>query len=147
MAALSSSLCYFVYSFMEPILANRLLDFELSTAQIGLFFAILPIFYIPASILVQLYPTWIDKRVTMITANILSSIAFLFVGPSLMFDFKDSLILMGIGQALVGIFIPYMLIPALPEMVDSSLALYSKEDEEEVNDLSSGIFCAFMGIG
>jgi len=76
-----------------------------------MFFAILPIFYIPASIAVQFYPSWIDKRVTMIFASLFSSIAFLFVGPTLMFGFKDSLLLMGIGQALVGVFIPYMLIP------------------------------------
>ena len=52
MAALSSALCYFTYSFMEPVLAARLVDFELSSLQIGLFFAIWPVFYIPASVLV-----------------------------------------------------------------------------------------------
>ena len=52
MAALSSALCYFTYSFMEPILAERLVDFDLNSMQIGLFFAIWPVFYIPASITV-----------------------------------------------------------------------------------------------
>ena len=111
-----------------------------------MFFAILPIFYIPASIAVQFYPSWIDKRVTMIFASLFSSIAFLFVGPTLMFGFKDSLLLMGIGQALVGVFIPYMLIPGLPEMVDSSIPLFPGQ-ENETNDLSSGIFNAFLGLG
>ena len=31
MAALSSALCYFVCSFMEPILAERLVDFDLGS--------------------------------------------------------------------------------------------------------------------
>ena len=52
MAALSSALCYFTYSFMEPILAERLTEFSLTSMQIGFFFAIWPIFYIPASIAV-----------------------------------------------------------------------------------------------
>ena len=131
---------------MEPILATRLLDFELTTTQIGLFFAILPIFYIPSSVAVQFFPTWIEKRVTMILAALFSSFSFLFIGPSQMFNFPDQLYLMGIGQALVGLFIPYMLIPALPEMVDYSLPLYPGQ-ERETNDLSSGIFGAFLGIG
>ena len=52
MAALSSALCYFTYSFMEPILAQRLVEFDLTSLQIGFFFAIWPVFYIPASVLV-----------------------------------------------------------------------------------------------
>ena len=52
MAAMASSLVYFCYSFMEPILAERLTDFDLNAMQIGLFFAIYAIFYIPASIAV-----------------------------------------------------------------------------------------------
>lgn len=52
MAALSSALCYFTYSFMEPILAERLVEFDLNSMQIGFFFAIWPVFYIPASIIV-----------------------------------------------------------------------------------------------
>ena len=82
---------------MEPILATRLLDFNLTTNQIGMFFAILPIFYIPSSIAVQLFPIWIEKRVIMIVSALLTSISFLFVGPSLMFGFADSLVLMCVG--------------------------------------------------
>ena len=146
LAAISSTLCYFTYSFMEPILATRLLDFQLTTTQIGMFFAILPIFYIPSSIAVQFFPVWIEKRLTMILASLFSAFSFLFVGPSLMFHFNDSLLLMAIGQGLVGVFIPYLLIPGLPEMVDSTLPLYPGQ-EREVNDLSSGVFAAFLGIG
>ena len=52
MAALASSLVYFCYSFMEPILAERLTDFDLNSMQIGLFFTIYALFYIPSSIAV-----------------------------------------------------------------------------------------------
>ena len=41
-----------------------------------------------------------------------------------MFGFPNSLVLMGIGQALVGIFTAFMMIPGLPEMVESTIPLY-----------------------
>ena len=46
----------------------------------------------------------------------------------------------------MGIFLAYSLIPALPEMVESALPYYPGH-EGLVNDLSSGIFAAFFGIG
>ena len=146
MAALSSALCYFTYSFMEPILAERLVDFDLTSMQIGLFFAIWPIFYIPASIAVQYFPKTIDKRVTIIVSALFSGIAFIFVGPSELLGLPESLILMGIGQGLVGVFTAFMMIPGLPEMVESTIPLYPGQ-ARDVNNLSSGIYNAFLGFG
>lgn len=97
MAALSSALCYFTYSFMEPILAERLVEFDLNSMQIGFFFAIWPVFYIPASIVVQYFPRSWDKRFTIIMSALFSTVAFIFVGPSELFGFPNSLVLMGIG--------------------------------------------------
>ena len=82
MAALSSSICYFLCVFMEPILAERVADFNLTAMEIGLFFAISPIFYIPSSILVCYLPSWVDKRFTIIMATVMSGVAFVFAGPS-----------------------------------------------------------------
>ena len=146
MAALSSALCYFTYSFMEPILAQRLVEFNLNTMQIGWFFALWPIFYIPASILVQYVPNYIEKRVTIILSALMSCVAFIFVGPSMILELPNSLVLMGLGQALVGIFTATMMIPGLPEMVESTLPHFPGQ-ETTVNDLSSGIFNAFLGFG
>ena len=131
---------------MEPILAQRLTEFRLNTMQIGWFFAIWPIFYIPASILVQYMPNSIEKRVTIICSTLMSAVAFAFVGPSEMFGFPDSLLLMIIGQALLGIFTATLMIPGLPEMVESTLP-YFPGQERRVNDISSGIFNAFLGFG
>ena len=44
-AALCGPISYFSYTFMEPILAIRLLDYNLTKIYIGLFFAICPVFY------------------------------------------------------------------------------------------------------
>jgi len=146
MAALSSALCYFTYSYMEPILAERLVQFDLSSMQIGLFFAIWPVFYIPASITVQYLPRRIDKRVTIIVSAIFIGVAFIFVGPSKILGLPNSLVLMGIGQALVGIFTAFMMIPGLPEMVESTIPLYPGQ-ERRVNNLSAGIYNSFLGFG
>ena len=131
---------------MEPILAERLVDFDLTSMQIGLFFAIWPVFYIPASIGVQYFPKSIDKRVTIILSALMSGVAFIFVGPSVMCGLPDSLVVMGIGQALVGIFTAFMMIPGLPEMVESTIPHFPGQ-VREVNDLSSGIYNAFLGFG
>jgi len=92
--------------------------------QIGLFFAIWPIFYIPSSIAIQYVPRWVDKRFTIIVASFLTFVAFIFVGPSEIFNLPNSLLIMGIGQALIGIFTAFMMIPGLPEMVESTIPLY-----------------------
>ena len=51
-ACLSATLGYFLYGFMEPVLAVRVGEFGLSQAEIGIFFILMPIFYIPTSIYV-----------------------------------------------------------------------------------------------
>lgn len=81
-AAISASLGYFLYGFMEPILAFRLSEFNLTQLQIGLFFTILPFFYIPTSILVQFMPRGVDKRAILISACALSFVVNICVGPS-----------------------------------------------------------------
>ena len=91
-------------------------------------------------------PTRIEKRVTIIVAAFLSGVGYFFVGPSDLFDFPDSLVVMGIGQAMAGVFSAFLIVPGLPEMVEATLPLYPGQ-EREVNDLSSGIFNAFLGFG
>ena len=76
----------------------------------------------------------------------MSGVSFLLVGPSQMLSFPDSLVIMGIGQGMIGIFLAIMIVPGLPEMVESMLPLYPGQ-EREVNETSSGIFNAFLGLG
>lgn len=76
----------------------------------------------------------------------MSGVAFIYVGPSEMFGLSNSLLLMCVGQALLGIFTATMMIPGLPEMVEFALPKFPGQ-ERRVNDLSSGLFNAFLGIG
>lgn len=70
----------------------------------------------------------------------------LLAGPSYLFNFQNSLITMGFGQIFLGIVTPFILVPSLPEMIESVIHQHP-EKEFLVNDLSSGIFNCFLGIG
>ena len=84
MAAFGSSLSYFQFSFIEPILSPELFnEFGLTPVQIGRFFIIQPCFYMVSAILaVTVLPRSIEKRVIIILAAWGAAIGFLCVGPS-----------------------------------------------------------------
>jgi hypothetical protein len=81
-AASSGALGYFLYGFMEPIMAFRVSEFNVDQVWIGMFFIIMPIFYIPSCILVQQIPNGIEKRAILIFATFLGFLANLSAGPS-----------------------------------------------------------------
>ena len=92
-------------------------------------------------------PNGIEKRSILIIAAFLSFFTNLAVGPSKLFDFPDSIWIMILGQALRGLVDPFILEPCLPEMIESVLPLYPDNCEQQINDLSSGMFNMFLGIG
>jgi hypothetical protein len=83
----------------------------------------------------------------MIFSSGLSSLALLTVGPSYIFGFPDSLRLMIVGQLILGLFMPFTLIPGLPEMTDSALVHYKKSQHERVNNLACGLYNTVLGVG
>ena len=88
-------------------MAERLLDFKLTQVQIGLFFMLATAAYVPGCLTASIIPKRIERRVVLILANFSVFVAFLFVGPSILFNFNDSLVLMIIGQVLMGFLIAY----------------------------------------
>ena len=54
------------------------------------------------------------------TSSILLGFATFFNGPSRLLDMPDKLWLIILGQALSGIFVAFMIIPVLPEMITSA---------------------------
>jgi len=128
-AGLSGTLGYFLAAFLEPVLAIRAGEFGLTQVQVGLFFMINPLIYIPTSILVQLVPSGIEKRAIIIFACFLSFFTNLFVGPSEIFSFPNTLTFAIIGQVMKGFVEPFILIPCLPEMIESVISEYPEECE------------------
>ena len=80
-------------------------------------------------------------------ASFIAFLTNLFVGPTLLFPFPNTVYILALGQILRGLFDPLILIPALPEMIDQALPLYPKQCEGKINDISSGLFNMFLGIG
>ena len=83
---------------MEPILAKRLEDMDLTQVQIGWFFMLLPAAYIPSSIAVEKLPRRWDKRILLIVGMIFCGLSLFLVGPStLMATEEHTLTVMIIG--------------------------------------------------
>mmetsp|Transcript_44521 Transcript_44521/g.32628 ORF Transcript_44521/g.32628 Transcript_44521/m.32628 type:complete len:82 (+) Transcript_44521:923-1168(+) len=80
------------------------------------------------------------------SALFLSFFVNLLVGPSEVFGLPDSLLIMAIGQALSGLLDPIILVPTLPEMIDSASDKYPGM-ELKINDMSAATFNSFLGIG
>ena len=73
----------------------------------------------------------------MMLSGLLSALAFILVGTSTMVSLPESLVLMGLGQALVGVFSGFMLSPALSEMVTAGSEAYpALVDSREVESLA-----------
>ena len=130
MATLSGALSYFPYALMEPILALRLTDFDLTSMQIGIFFAIWPTFFLTSSQIAKHFPKRVDKRVPLMLSTLLSGMIFFLIGPSMVVSFNDSLVLMGIGQSLVGVFSGFMVASSLSEMVSAAEQVYPNHRDD-----------------
>ncbi len=104
-------------------------------------------FYIPSSVLVQYIPKGIQRRVILILGLVLAFPVNLLIGPSKVFGFPDSLIIMLLGQALMGIVNPLLLIPTLPEMIDCITSSNKRYHDYRLNDLASAVFNSFLGLG
>lgn len=99
------------------------------------------------AIYVQRVPNGVQKRLILITAAFIAFLTNLFVGPSKMFSFPENVWVLALGQILRGLFDPFILVPALPEMIDVAMPLYPESCEGQINDISSGLFNMFLGIG
>ena len=146
-ACLCGALSYFQDTQLEPTFSPRLHDFGLTVQQVGLMFTIIPITYIPSMMVVQKFPKWIDRRFTLIMSSILLGFATFFNGPSSMMGMPDKLWLIILGQALSGIFVAFMIIPVLPEMITSANLKFKGEQKQRVNTLASGLFNSSLGLG
>ena len=82
----------------------------------------------------------------MISAVLLGFATF-FNGPSLILKMPDKLWLIVLGQALSGIFVAFMIIPVLPEMITSANKRFKGEQKQRVNTLASGLFNSSLGVG
>lgn len=55
--------------------------------------------------------------------------------------------MLAVGQILRGLIDPFILVPSLPEMIETVIPLYPESCESQINDISSGLFNMFLGLG
>ena len=146
-ACLCGALSYFCDTQLESIFAPRLAEFGLNTMQVGYMFTIIPLTYIPSMMIVQCFPRWVSKRFTLMLSCILLGISTFFNGPSKLFNMPDQLNLIICGQAFSGIFVAFLIIPVLPEMITAANIRFEGRQKQRVNSLASGLFSASLGIG
>jgi hypothetical protein len=92
----------------------------------------------------------IKKKNLLIFGLIASFVSNLMMGPSTIFHFPQTLFILGVGQAMLGLLNPLLLIFSLPEMVDVIDIKYADLDEQsrmKVYDMSSGLYNAILGLG
>mmetsp|Transcript_16948 Transcript_16948/g.12116 ORF Transcript_16948/g.12116 Transcript_16948/m.12116 type:complete len:196 (+) Transcript_16948:732-1319(+) len=137
---------YFSFSYSAPIMTMRLLEFSLTEIQIGFVFGITSVFFIVFCFVVSYIPKGIEKRVIIEISLIMLAVSALFLGPSQILHFPESLLLICIGQMLRGAFFATLLIPIMGEMIESA-TLKIDGSETSINDKCSAIFNASLGVG
>jgi len=121
-------------------------EFQFNSIQRGLFFAILPSAIFFSGLAFTIFPKWLDERVIILTGALLLTLAMLLDGPSLVFHFPNSALLMAIGQGFQGLGSGLLNIPGLPQMrIQANLAFPQRE--QEINDYCSGLFNSFYAVG
>ena len=130
------------WCFLEPILAKRLLQFDLGKRQIGFMFALSNIVYVPTAFFIQYIPSkYIDKHTTVAISILLTPIGVLLVGA-------NSLPLMTLGILLLGLFPTPVWIYLLPSMQeDASILFTDGTNKRRVNDVTAGIYNMFITLG
>jgi MFS family permease len=143
-ASMGGMMSNFMYTYMEPVLAFRISQFNVSAFQIGMFFSIQPISYIILSFTISYFTGKYANRGIIMLGALFASFSMLFVGPSN--HFPDELYLMGIGQLLIGGFGLFLMVPVIPEMISAGTEYYPNKIIE-LTDISAGVFNSCLGIG
>ena len=130
------------WCFLEPILAKRLVHFDLGKRQIGFIFALSNIVYVPTAFCMQYLPMRNVKKHTVIAiSTLLTPIGVLLVGV-------NSLSFVTVGILMLGLFPTPVWIVLLPSMQEDASALFSNEHHKRcVNDLTAGIYNLFITLG
>jgi MFS family permease len=129
---------------MEPVLAFRLEEFNISPVYIGTFFSIQPVSYSLLSFAITWFTEKYANRGLLMIGALTSGLSMFLVGPSHMLP--NDLNLMGLGQLCIGATGLFMMVPSIPEMIRAASLNYPKRIIE-LTDMSAGVFNCCLGIG
>jgi MFS family permease len=144
LGGMAGMMAVFMLCYMEPVLAFRLEEFKIDAFYIGTFFSIQPISYVILSFTITWFTDIFANRGLLMAGAFLSGISMFLVGPS--HYLPNDLNLMGVGQLCIGAFGLFLMVPAIPEMINAASEIYPKRIIE-ITDMSAGVFNCCLGIG
>lgn len=120
-------------------------SFGYSAIFIGCSFALPTLIYAVTSPLIYILTAKIKKTGVILIGYNVIFIAFLFIGPSVLFGpNNDSAVISMIGLAILGFGCGMIIIPILPDMIESIEERYNGGiNEAELHNNISGLFIAF----
>jgi sugar phosphate permease len=131
-------IAYFHFCYMEPVLALRFSDFDLSPFKIGFMFCIRDAGYTVSLLIMSFYLTEernINRKV-MTIGLFIAGISHFFLGPA---EFlPNNLALMMFGQFMMSFGSGIFFIPILPEMIKVATKMYPNQ-QIEASDISAGV--------
>ena len=129
------------WTFMEPILATRLVDLHVGKKWIGIIFGLVNIVYVPSAFLMQHFPKRFERHSTITISMVLTPFSVLMTG-SIHFP------LLIAGVICVGFFPTPVWIMLLPTMQEDVSALFPDPSlKRSLNDVTAGIYNSFMTLG
>lgn len=133
--------------YIEPVIALYLHNvYSLSNASIGLFFLASATTYIIGSPLASYLSLKFNRKVVIIFAFGLMTLQSAFLGPSPLLGFEDSILMVCMGDLLIGLCLSLALIPLLSELID----LIEKEKRfapDQLSDMCSALFNSMFNLG
>lgn len=144
LAAMGGMMSLFMYCYMEPVLAFRIEEFDISAFGVGMFFSIQPISYILVSFTISWFTKLYANRALIIVGGVLCAFSMSLVGPS--HYLPNELFFMALGQLCIGGFGLFLMVPVIPEMISAGSRYYPNR-LVEITDISAGVFNCGLGIG
>ena len=129
----------------NPLLALRMDDYSAPPWALGAIFGVSAFLYVLGCLLLPyIIPTWVPHRVTLITGLYVFALSMSLIGP---FFAPKNFVAMVVGFSLSGFFAGFLVIPLLPEMMQSCRQNYADCDLDHGYSLISAIFNASFGVG
>ena len=135
-----------ILTFLEPVLSLRLKEFNVSESLTALFFAIPTICYVLIAPFMHKVAKKLENMFTLQFGLFVIALSFLFIGPTWMLGFSDSLVWLTLGLVVLGACYAFTVIPIMPEMIEAAGPQYNGR-ESELNDRLSSIFNTSVGSG
>jgi MFS family permease len=144
----SQIMVYGAITFLQPTLALHLERYGYTAVFIGFSFAIPTLIYAATSPLIYIMTSKMRKTGVIFCGYLFVSVGLFLIGPSKLFNLSDNPSYIIMGLSILGFGAGMIIIPILPDMIDSIEENADDSlNEEELHNNISGLFIAFQGIG